>query len=289
MGDRAARTPAGARPGWRVSPRPPPAPGPVTGVSFGPVYGRAMRRHARPRPLLPRSLLLCALLLTACAGSPATPGTPSPPGSGQPQPPADAETLAATDRHASTLAAQFTGGHTAALGEALSAAGIAVRRLSGDVLRPAAEPALGLAVAEYDPEALTQLQFRGGTVTLQDVADTLKVLWPQADAARLPALIQADLRAGVASHVPTVRFWARFVVALGSPSSGEAALLDSADPRTVTVTAAQQGLLLLRLALCHYFLLLLISAAEAAFGAGQHLATRRCRPRWAGCAHRSRE
>ncbi|WP_295817218.1 hypothetical protein [uncultured Deinococcus sp.] len=207
-----------------------------------------MRRHARPRPLLTRTLLLCSLLLTACAGSPTAPVTPSPPGGGQPLPPADAETLAATDRHARTLAAQFTGGHAAALSEALSAAGIAVRRLSGDVLRPAAEPALGLAVAEHDPEALAQLQFRGAAVTLQDVADTLKVLWPQADAARLPALIQADLRAGVASRVPTVRFWARFVVALGSPSSGEANLLDSTDPRTVTVTAAQQGLLLLRLA-----------------------------------------
>ncbi|MFC4456517.1 hypothetical protein [Deinococcus sonorensis] len=198
-------------------------------------------------PVLRRVLLLSILLLPSCSSPVHPPGT-TPPGSGGSPGGPDAEALAALDRQATALALQVAGGNVNALDQALKASGIAVRRVSGEMIAPPAQPALGLALADHDPEALAHLQARGGTITLQDLADTLKVVWPQADAARLPALIQSDLRAGVESTVPTVRFWSRLVVALGASTPAGATLLTSAAPGEVTINAAQQSLLLLRLA-----------------------------------------
>ncbi|MVN87586.1 hypothetical protein GO986_12495 [Deinococcus sp. HMF7620] len=189
--------------------------------------------------------LLTLLLLSACSAPSAPAGPPTPaPGTPPTGPVVTPDELAALDRRAAALALRAASGDLAALRDALAEAGIAVRRLNGEVVRPAAQPALGLALAADDPEALAHLQAQGGAITLGDLAQTLQTVWPQADAVRLPALIQADLRAGVGSAVPTVRFWARFVVALGGPAND---LLTSQTPQQVPLNAAQQSLLLLRL------------------------------------------
>lgn len=185
---------------------------------------------------LPIALAL-TLLLASC-GAP----TPGPGGPDLPVP-----DLAQVDTRAADLAARFGTGQpsSAQLQEVLAASGIAVRGLDGRVIQPAQQPAQGVAVADLDPDALAFAQARGGTVTLADLADTLRVLYPNADASRIAELLREDLRLETDSVQPTTRFWARFVTASGP--AGQPGLLSDAPADQVPLSAVQHTLIMLRL------------------------------------------
>ncbi|WP_027482986.1 hypothetical protein [Deinococcus pimensis] len=191
----------------------------------------------RSRSLRPpfAAALVTSILLAACTPT----GAPSPA-------PAD---MTDVDTRAARLSGVVRAGGadaTAAFGEALAAAGIGVRALDGQVLRAAQQPSLGLAFAEHDPAVILRAQQQGGTVTLAELADTLRVLAPNADQGEIARLLREDLRRDLSSDVPTVRFWARFVTSL--TPDGQPALTSDAAPADVPVSAAQHALILLRLA-----------------------------------------
>ena len=209
-----------------------------------------MRTHPL-RPPFRAAALLALLLLSACGETqaPATPGEPPSPLPGDPGAPPPV--TVPTEPGAAALAARLEAGGAQslpALNEALAASGLAVRSLSdGSTLVAPAAPSQGLALAEFDPEALALLQATGTRVSLAELGSVLAGLLPGTDGAQLAGRMLQDLRTQVDSSIPTVRTWAWLIVALGREAPQPYDLLGEITPEQVQLDSVQRTLLVLRL------------------------------------------
>jgi hypothetical protein len=176
--------------------------------------------------------------------------------------PAAATATAATpDEAAAELAkAVLAGGNAAlpALLAALQRSGIDVRDMDLDnrVVREPDQPRQGMALQAGEVLLAGQLVERGYSVVLLDVATVIATAYklePVEESAHdLAQGIVEALRQHAESNVPTMRFWARFIIELGKQGSGEYDLLDPEHAvgmnGKVPLDGAQTTLILLRLA-----------------------------------------
>jgi hypothetical protein len=122
----------------------------------------------------------------------------------------------------------------AALLTALAESGIAVRDLArgGTVVRPAKNPSQGLALDAGEALALAIRETQGVGATFAELASMIReVADPQGTHADAPVvrLLAESIRDHANGDVPTLRFWARFVTALGRWGAVPYDLLDPAD------------------------------------------------------------
>ena len=103
----------------------------------------------------------------------------------------------------------------AALREAIRASGIGVRVPGDSVGIEPAQPAQGIWFDGLELAAMERGEARGTMVTLGDIARVLRRGEPGVSYAPFAAAVLADLREDTRSDVPTRRFFARFLIALG--------------------------------------------------------------------------
>ena len=139
-----------------------------------------------------------------------------------------------------------------ALTTALQASGIAVVGTGDTLAAKPADPWQGMVMKPWEVRTALVMVLPERTVTfaLTDVAAALMTLVPELKDAAVEQLIVQDLRVLAASEVPTRRFFARFVDALGRNAESHTpySLLDAADPRTIRVDGLQASLIVRRLA-----------------------------------------
>jgi hypothetical protein len=207
----------------------------------------------RPSPSrLPRcAAALLALLLAACTGEELQPPVGEPPTPLPTEPSEPPLESVPSDPRAAALAPRLLAGGVGsvpALSEALAAAGIAVRALEGGAVQVAPEaPSQGLALAEYDPEALALLQASGTRVSLADLGAVLAGLLPGTDGSELANRMLQGVRTQAGSSVPTLRSWAWLVVELGRQAPVPYDVLGDVTPEQVQLDSVQRTLLVLRL------------------------------------------
>jgi len=190
---------------------------------------KAVIRTATPKVVRTGGVALCAfLLLSGCRSSEPAPnasdrwGTLEQPDS-EKLPEAMRVKASSGDEAAAHLAAAARSSDpreaVSALLTALHMSGIAVadRDLDGRIVRPAAEPAQGIAVQPGEVIALRRLLADGHTVLTRDAAEIIRhSLAPniELDAARIEEFLLAGVREHANGDHPTMRFWARFIVEL---------------------------------------------------------------------------
>jgi hypothetical protein len=146
----------------------------------------------------------------------------------------------------------LAGGDTAmpALLAALQASGITVLRLDGGVAVPATSGAGSSALAFFDWEviSLLDLERNGLSTTLPELGSALSLLHPDLADAPVTDFLLDGIRASAESDIPELRFWARFIVALGvHESSGYDLLGADFDAAASLLDAVQMSLLVNRL------------------------------------------
>ncbi|HET9449758.1 MAG TPA: hypothetical protein VFO83_02700 [Aggregicoccus sp.] len=210
-----------------------------------------MRKPPSRLPL--RAAALLALLLGACSGEQLPPPVDPPP-VGEPPAPPPAEpplhTVPSPPETVARVASLKAGGAASepALREALASAGLAVRSLAdGTTLVAPASPSQGLALAEYDPEALALLQASGTRVSLAELGAVLAQLLPGTDGAELASRLLQGLRTQASGSGPTLRSWAWLIVELGRQAPVPYDVLGEVTPEQVQLDSVQRTLLLLRL------------------------------------------
>lgn len=136
----------------------------------------------------------------------------------------------------------LTGGDRSlpALITALRASGIAVVDFDGKVLvAPVIGADQGYALHQWEVPALLDAEQAGLTTTVADLGDSLTVAHPALANAPIADFLLDGIRTGANGANPALRFWARFIVALGKYGSGGSDLLD---PRTTPAAAPLGGI-----------------------------------------------
>jgi hypothetical protein len=146
----------------------------------------------------------------------------------------------------------LAGGDTAmpALLAALQASGITVLHLDGGVAVQAmpGTGSSGLAFFDWEVFSLLDLEQYGLATTLPDLGSALSLLHPDLADAPVTDFLLEGIRASAESDAPELRFWARFIVALGvHGSSGYDLLGTDIDAAVDALDAVQMSLLVNRL------------------------------------------
>ncbi|MBI5487164.1 MAG: hypothetical protein HY905_07510 [Deltaproteobacteria bacterium] len=122
----------------------------------------------------------------------------------------------------------------AALLTALAESGIAIRDLprGGTVVRPARAPAQGLAFDAGEALAIAIREGQGVALSFSELGAMIREVAAPAgtrDDVRVDHLLAESLREHASGTMPTLRFWARFIAALGRWGAQPYDLLDPAD------------------------------------------------------------
>jgi hypothetical protein len=154
------------------------------------------------------------------------------------------------DEQAAALAALIAKGDeqsTPALLTALLAAGFAVRKSDGSVLKTSGSQ--GLTIPDWEVAATAKQYGRGQTIGIGNFERAMRRLFPALKGEAVADMLLEDLRAAARGDVAPRRFLARFIAELGKNSAEPYDLLRPDTPAAqVRLDAVQNALVLLRLA-----------------------------------------
>ncbi len=223
-----------------------------------PLHRRWLGRMGSGRALRFRwvaSVVAVMLVAGSCTGS----GSPSSSGSeGIPDSQALPNLLQLSgtpDAQAAELAKQVSQGGSGALAAvetAVHQAGIGVVDISlgGKVVVAPASPAQGLNLQAGEVIGMSRYGPGNGDMALTTLTDTLTALLPaplRIDPSKIPSLMISDIASDASSSVPTVRFWANFIIDLGRDHPASYDLLEHPKPDEVQLDGVQVELILVRL------------------------------------------
>ncbi|HET7458793.1 MAG TPA: hypothetical protein VFJ74_14185 [Gemmatimonadaceae bacterium] len=135
----------------------------------------------------------------------------------------------------------------AALRAAIAASGLGVRAPGRGVVVEPARPVQGIWLDPLELEWMERGYARGITVRLGDLAKVLARGEPRFGRVPFAATVMADLRADTASEVPTRRFFARFVLALGEVRAAGDGQDEATPPDSIELDAVQLAFITRRL------------------------------------------
>ena len=131
-----------------------------------------------------------------------------------------------------------------ALMAAIMAAGFGVRDNDGGVTQTV-QPGQGLIFEAWEVAAMAKMYGEHRRVELSYLCDSLRTI-PELKQAPLEKIIVDGIRAQAVSDQPELRFWARFIIALGRNSEQPYDLLGARNNQNVRIDAVQNALILRR-------------------------------------------
>ena len=134
-----------------------------------------------------------------------------------------------------------------ALALVLAQSGIGVRGADGRISNSPGQPSQGLVFDDWELPLLLGAESAGSSASLDGTGSALGVALPDLDGAPFGDLLLADLQADAASSQPTLRFFARFIAALGQQAATPTDLLTAPGSSAVQLDAVQSALLFRRL------------------------------------------
>jgi hypothetical protein len=157
--------------------------------------------------------------------------------------------LDAVDALADRLAGRIAAGDdvAAALAEALAAAGIEIGGAAPSSVVEGATNPWFLLLDDLALGVLVEGSRKRLSLPYGDVIKTLEATFDEFDDADFSAIIINDIREAAAADDPALRFWGRFIVALGREAPEPFDLLDEVDPEDLELSLLQMTLITLRL------------------------------------------
>jgi hypothetical protein len=131
---------------------------------------------------------------------------------------------------------------------AMQLAGITVCGLDGHIVAEPLEPRQNIVFADAEMALMASMLAKRMTVPIEGLSDGLSSAITGLAKAPLPALLIEGISTKAGVDIPTVRFWARFIVELGRQSSDPYDLLGKVDAAKVRLNTVQMALILQRLA-----------------------------------------
>src|SRR5579875_3626108 len=161
-----------------------------------------------------------------------------------------AQRSADADADAVALAKRVLAGRddaTAALLQALPEAGFTVLNDDGSVLAAPSDAGQGIAYSRWEIDAMLASEGSFST-TLGNAGQAFAGAIPELAGAPLDQFLLQGLQDAAAGSNPDLRFWARFIAALGQQAQQPSDLTTATDPATVNLDTVQLTLALRRLA-----------------------------------------